>query len=89
MRIAIVALGLTGLIAAAPAMAHGARPQMLPHWGGPFGAWYGGWQAPTVIETGGQAVAEEEAGPPAAGPRYLAAAVPPPPGRQRQQARRA
>jgi len=64
MRKAIVALGLTGLIAATPALAHGARPQMLPHWGGPFGAWYGGWQAPTVIETGGQAVAEEEAGPP-------------------------
>lgn len=64
MRKAIVALGLTGLIAATPAMAHGTRPQMLPHWGGPFGAWYGGWQAPTVIETGGQAVAEEEAGPP-------------------------
>lgn len=65
MRNAMTALGLAGLIAATPALAHGARLQMLPHWGGPFGAWYGGWQAPTVIETGGRAEADaEDAGPP-------------------------
>jgi len=61
---AILTLGLTGLFAATPALAHGDRPQMLQHWGGPFGVWYGGWQAPTVIETGGQAVAEKDAAPP-------------------------
>ncbi|MFC3175102.1 glycine zipper 2TM domain-containing protein [Novosphingobium bradum] len=46
-----ITLAALGLLAASPALAHGGRPQMLPHWGGPFGAWYGGWQTPTVIET--------------------------------------
>lgn len=69
MRHAALALAALGLSAATPALAHGdhaGRPQMLPHWGGPFGAWYGGWQTPTVIERGGreQVEADDEAGPP-------------------------
>jgi len=49
--LALAALGATAnLLSPAPALAHGARPAMLPHWGGPFGAWYGGWQPPVVID---------------------------------------
>ena len=58
---------LAGLIAAAvttaaaPAQAHGHAAgggtvvQTYPgHWGGPFGAWYGGWQPQVVVAVPGQ-----------------------------------
>jgi hypothetical protein len=62
------AVAAFGSLVAAPALAHdgghGAHPQMLPHWGGPFGSWYGGWQQPTVIYPGTSEAAEPPAPPP-------------------------
>ena len=62
---------LAGLIAAtlttaaAPAQAHGHAAggrtvvQAYPgHWGGPFGAWYGGWQPQVVVMPGQPAQAQ-------------------------------
>lgn len=46
----LLAAATTGLLSATPALADGGHARMLPHWGGPFGVWYGGWQEPTVIE---------------------------------------
>jgi len=65
-----LAAAFGALVTAAPAAAHdgvghrGGAPVMLPHWGGPFGAWYGGWQQPTVIYPGGQTIAEDDSPPP-------------------------
>lgn len=58
----LLTIAAAGLLGATPALAHGGHARMLPHWGGPFGAWYGGWQEPTVIETASPPPAPE--GPP-------------------------
>lgn len=64
---AVLALAVLGALCSSPAQAHDGQPAhhpaMLPHWGGPFGAWYGGWQAPTVIRYARHAEAEPPAPP--------------------------